>query len=119
MLINLSNHPSSNWSAKQLNAALQYGKITDIVFPDVDPMGDEEYIEELSSTYLQNILPFATSNKVTVHIMGEMTFCFSLSNKLRHYSIICIASTSERIIKEIDSGKKEVTFQFKRFRKYV
>ena len=30
----------------------------------------------------------------------------------------CVASTSERLVKEFENGKKEVTFSFVQFRKY-
>ncbi|MBK8390607.1 MAG: hypothetical protein IPL23_15555 [Saprospiraceae bacterium] len=32
MLINLSNHPSANWSTNQITAASKYGDIIDIPF---------------------------------------------------------------------------------------
>ena len=119
MLINLSNHPSTSWSFQQLEAAQTYDEIVDLPFPIVDPEADETDIATLSEEYFLKIKQVSSGKKVVVHLMGEMTLSFNLIQRLKDADITCIASTSERIIKEIDSGKKEVTFQFKRFRKYV
>lgn len=35
MFINFSNHPSKLWAEEERNAALQYGTIEDLVFPQV------------------------------------------------------------------------------------
>ena len=123
MLINLSNHPSPNWPEIQLQAAIQYGKIIDLPFPEVNPAGDEEYIQTLCEEYLQKIdvicrdkaCPVST---LTVHIMGEMTFSFAMVNALQKRGITCVASTTERIASE-ENGVKKSEFRFVQFRKYI
>ena len=122
MLINLSNHPSSNWSSQQLSVAEIYGDLADLPFPAVDPSGDEKYIQSLCEEYLQkinNICRDLACNKstITVHIMGEMTFTFAILKALQKQNIECISSTTERISSEED-GLKTSEFKFVKFRKY-
>lgn len=119
MLINLSNHPSSQWNEKQLIAAKAYGDLLDIQFPVIDESGDEDYIILLVNQYMEKIMSLGTPNDLVVHLMGEMTFTFALVKKLQQNGIRCVASTSKRIVKEEVPGRKgEVIFQFERFREY-
>lgn len=119
VLINLTNHPSALWDEKQHKASHRYGEIMDIVFPAIDETGDESYIAKLADEYLEKILIIANDKNITVHLMGEQTFTFALLKRLRAQGIPCIASTTKRIVKEETAGKKkEVIFQFERFRHY-
>ena len=119
MLINLSNHPSANWSAEQKQAAeQQFGKIVDLPFPTVDPDGDEEYIETLANEYCGKVLECAKIQSITVHLMGEMTFTFALLQKLIFHGIPCVASTTRRETVEYPDGRKESFFKFVKFRCY-
>ena len=119
MLINLTNHPSSLWSDKQLEAARVYEEIIDMPFPAIDETDDETYISTLADEYHQKILDIAKENSVTVHLMGELTFTFALLKRLQEHGIPCVASTSKRMVNEETPGRKgEVIFQFERFRRY-
>lgn len=120
MLINLTNHPSALWDKAQQQAATQYGTCMDMPFPAIDSEGDENYIDQLTDEYLQKILTSADGQEteVTVHLMGEMTFVFSLLQKLQQNNIVCVASTSERISRDLGNGQKEILFKFVRFRNY-
>ena len=119
MFINLSNHPSANWSAEQRNTAeLLYGEIFDLPFPVVDPAGDEEYISSLADEYCRKILDLSDGMPVTVHLMGEMTLTFALIQRLQAVGILCVASTTERVTNETPDGHKESFFKFIQFRKY-
>ncbi len=119
MLINLSNHPYSEWQEKQKEAAKQYGETFDLPFPAIDPTGDELYIESISNKYLEKIIKLKIENKnITVHLMGEMTFTFSLIQKLHQQEIRCISSTTQRIVENTKDKKKIITFVFERFRSY-
>lgn len=118
MFINLSNHPSSEWSERQLAEAREYGDIIDIPFPAVSPWEDEAYIASLSADYLHDILSGYHPAQDVFHIMGEMCFSFSLVRKLQEKGFTCLASTSERIVTETSPGHKEVCFHFIRFRNY-
>jgi hypothetical protein len=113
MLLNLSNHPSSNWTEPQLTAA--GGKVEDLAFPQVAPDGDEAYIEQLVNDYYNKIITF--QGITAVHIMGEMTFCYKLITKLKAHNIRCLASTTKRETVE-ENGIKISKFNFVRFREY-
>lgn len=122
MLINLSNHPSTQWPAEQIDAAkLQFAQVVDLPFPQIDPVGDEAYIQILVDDYLKKIKQLATENgsdKPTVHIMGELTFCFVLVQALHNQGVDCVASTTERIVHE-ENGVKTSEFRFVKFRRYI
>ncbi|GHT14377.1 hypothetical protein FACS189426_20620 [Bacteroidia bacterium] len=119
MLINLSNHPSAQWSAEQRAAAeKQFGEIQDLPFPAVDPTGESIYIEQLAQDYLNIIAKKHFSNPLpTIHIMGEMNFTYSIVRLLQNYGFTCVSSTTERIAKE-ENGVKTSEFRFVRFRNY-
>lgn len=118
MLINLTNHPSVRWSDKQKAAAEEYGEVVDMSFPQVEASADEQFVKSLAKEYLEKIKKIVDDNPVVVHVMGEMTFTYSLVSLLKSEGIVCVASTSERIVNEFENGKKEVVFQFNRFRRY-
>jgi hypothetical protein len=119
MLINLSNHPSAAWQAAQLDAAAVYGKVIDVPFPDIDPNGDETYIQSLCEEYLERICQVMQGEPITVHVMGEVTFTHNLVNILQTKGVKCIASTTERVVNDSGNGVKEALFVFSRFRKYI
>ncbi len=118
MLLNLSNHPFSNWPPNQLQAALkQYDSIQDMDFPAIDPGWSEDEAVQLAEKYyckIRKMDPFPAA----VHLMGELTFTFALVQKLKAAGIPCVASTTERIIKFEQDGTKNSTFHFVRFRAY-
>lgn len=118
--INLSNHPSSSWSEKQLAAAHKYGEILDIDFPQIEDSCDEEEIRTLVSVYCTKIIntTHGESEGVTIHIMGEMTFTYALVKELTLMGYTCVASTSKRIVEEHGDGTKTVKFEFCKFRRY-
>ena len=122
MLINLSNHPSANWSSEQLDAARVYGSIIDMPFPNIAPAGDGEYIQSLCEEYLRKIDGTCKDvacnvSTIAVHIMGEMTFTFAMVKALQGKGTTCIASTTERVTKE-ENGVKTSEFRFVSFRNY-
>jgi RNase P subunit RPR2 len=118
MLLNLSNHPSNNWPENQRSAALQYGEIIDMPFPNISPNATQEEIETLAQEYLEQIKNMAQHQQVTVHLMGELTFCFNLVQLLKREGIPCVASTTERIAVEAEDGSKTSQFKFVQFRPY-
>jgi hypothetical protein len=116
MLINLSNHPTTKWSTAQQSTAEYYyhHTIEDIPFPDINPEWNKDEIGRLATEYRDTIL---LKNPAAVHIMGEMTFTYALVTLLKDAGIKCIASTTDRIVEEVD-GKKVATFRFVQFREY-
>jgi len=122
MLINLSNHPSDLWSRKQINSAVKkFYSVLDIPFPDINPKFSHKDIKILSEKYYKkiiNILKKSKDAKNAVHIMGEMTFSFCLISMLLKSNVICVASTTKRITKELKNGTKYSKFNFVKFRRY-
>ena len=116
MLLNLTNHPSTQWGAKQLAAATeQYSSVEDMAFPSIAPMSSSDEVEALARTYAEQI---AARKPQAVHLMGEMTFTCYLVALLQRAGIACIASTSERVVLEEANGKKTIVFDFQQFRAY-
>lgn len=120
LLINISNHPVSLWSEKQIEAAKVFGNLIDMPFPDISPLSDENEIDKQSENYKNRIMSMKDKDvKVSVHLMGEMTFTYSLARKLIENDIDCYASTSKRMVSYNDDGDKVTHFEFARFRKYT
>lgn len=118
LLINLSNHPSVDWGAQQREAAEMYGEIEDMTFPAIPPEAGEREITDLAEEYVARIEERAETRDVTVHIMGEMTFCYAVITRLQSLGIPCLSSTTRRQITEAADGVKEVHFDFETFREY-
>ncbi len=122
MLINLTNHPYNDWSDKQkLAAKSRYGYVVDISFPEIAPQLTKQKVLEISKHYAKlciDELRDDSLNDKAVHIMGEMTFCYQVISMLKRQEIKCIASTSNRIVRELPNSTKEVIFNFVRFREY-
>lgn len=122
MLINFSNHPSTQWTELQLKAAEKYGHVFDFPFPFVDPMAEPFQIEILAETYeikLRHVLASENTGLSAVHIMGELNFCFALVDRLQKAGITCLASTTQRSATGHSDGSKTSKFGFVRFREYV
>lgn len=118
MFINISNHPSSDWSEEQLDAARKYGDVVDMPFPAVFAEEDETYISSLAKEYAEMMISRYDPRQDVFHVMGEMCFSFALIRLLQQAGFVCVASTSERIVREEEPGHKEVFFNFVRFRQY-
>ncbi len=117
-LINFSNHPSHLWSEKQKEAALLLGIVEDLPFPMVDEEASEGDVKCLALEFLGKVKSLGNAEEITIHIMGEQTFCFYFICEAKKNGYTCIASTSKRIVTDKANGQKEVTFQFCKFREY-
>lgn len=119
IFINLSNHPSTLWSQEQLQAANKFGACIDIPFPMVAPDASKEQVASLAEEYFNKIKEVSKGIKeITVHLMGEMTFVYSLLRLLHKAGIRTVASTTERQTKDLGNGQKESQFRFVQFRDY-
>lgn len=119
LFLNLSNHSSDKWSEAQLDAARAYGEVVDMPFPEIDPGATTEEIHRLAEEYADRITSsYLGRDLMTVHIMGEMTFCFRLVTLLHARGVRCVASTTQRKTSELADGKKESIFEFQEFREY-
>lgn len=115
MLLNLTNHPSKQWSAKQHDHAVEfYKEVIDLPFPQISPVLDSTSLDMLVDEYEIKIRQISP---VAVHIMGEMTFAFRLIQRLKSVGILCIASTTERITEQVENTKTS-HFEFVQFRAY-
>lgn len=117
VFLNLSNHPSALWGREQLRAAGTYGQVVDMAFPSICPEISAEEVQKLADEYLTKVLEYTVNANVTVHIMGELTFTFIMVRMLQEHGILCVASCSERIVRE-ENGEKISRFEFVRFRNY-
>ena len=125
MLLNISNHPSVNWTKEQHDAAvLQYGGIGDQAFPHIAPDATAEMVYQLAEQYATHIIhniEYANTlddSVKAVHLMGEMTFVFALVGLLQKAGITVVCSTTQRTVLEEKDGKKTAQFQFVQFRQY-
>lgn len=116
MLVNFTNHPFSGWKESQQNTAIQqYGKVVDVPFPHINPSADELDIKQGARQALEEIIALQPD---AVHIMGEMNFTFQMVFFLMKEGIPCIASTTERIVKDLPDGTQISEFNFVKFRPY-
>lgn len=118
MFINFSNHPSKNWSKKQIEQAQQYGEIFDISFPNVPPTYTKSQISTMAKKYVYEILE---KNPKCVLCQGEFSLAYSVISLLKEKNIKVVAACSERNVTEvITDGKcsKQVVFEFVGFREY-
>ncbi len=120
MFINLSNHPSSEWSEEQMAAAVAIGgEVVDIPFPYVDPNADEDEIDRLGYKCVERIVLVGGLGGQIVHVMGEMTLTHDIVQRLHYLRVRCLASTTERHVTTNPDGSTTSTFRFVRFRDYV
>jgi len=130
MLINLSNHPLPKWSENQRQAAeQQFGRIVDLPFPVVPTDAGLEQVVQLVEAHVEKCLQIISENdqsagaekgnKNAIHIMGEMTFVYQFVKKMSEQGILCVASTTKRIVEEKPDGTKLSRFEFVRFRPYT
>lgn len=118
LFINFSNHPSCHWGDVQRAAAEKYGEICDLPFPVVDGQSSEEEVSHLADNFVAKIVLMGKPERITVHIMGEMTFTFMVVTRLKELGVRCVASTTERKVTYTSDGVKQTEFSFVRFREY-
>lgn len=131
MLINLSDHPAAKWSRTQREAAeQQFGSVEDMPFPVIDPTASLEDVARVAREYadtceqrLNTAADGGTESRPTsgahaVHLMGEFTFTYLFVKEMEERDILCIASTTERIVTDNPDGSKTTVFQFVQFRPY-
>lgn len=116
IFINLSNHPSGEWNEPQLLAAKKLGEIVDIPFPQIPPEASTMDVGKIAELYLELITVY--KDIAAVHLMGEMTFTFSLVKLLQRNGIKVLASTTKRNSVNNHDGSRTVVFEFVQFREY-
>jgi hypothetical protein len=126
LFINLSNHPTSKWSTEQLNAV--YGlfgenpRILDMGFPIINPNYHTETVGALAEEFVEKITELSNPQNIIVHVMGEMSFVFTIVSRLKNLGVRCCVSTTNRVVEEVvkpdGSTEKVAIFKFVRFRDY-
>ena len=120
VFINLSNHPSGKWDEEQKKAAMHYGEIIDIPFPEIPAQADEREVEELADQYLDQILQYKCG---AVMVQGEFTLTYRLIKLLAEKQITTLAACSERNTEETvnpdGSTSKKTIYRFVRFRRFT
>lgn len=119
LLINCTNHPFSEWSDGQIEAAAKWGKIKDFPFPQVSPFATSDEVDALAESLVSQIIEYHPDAAI---VQGEMTLCYALVSKLKNNGIPTFAATSERktVVKKDSSGNtiKTSLFEFAAFREY-
>lgn len=118
LLLNLSNHPYNEWGERQREAARIYGDCQDMPFPQIDAAATTADICTVARKIADEIRPFVLKYDLTVHLMGEMGFTYSLLSLLQRMGVRCIYSTSQRLAEALPDGSKRSEFRFERFREY-
>ncbi len=116
MLLNLSNHPSSDWPATQLEFALKnWNKVEDLPFPNIDPNWNTDRVLQEAEIFVAMI---RKTDPTAVHLMGELCFCFHLCRLLKEAGLRVVASTTQRKASIDARGNKTSTVEFVQFRDY-
>lgn len=125
LFINLSNHPSAKWSAKQIDAAKEVAdEVVDFAFPNVDPYANEGKIEIMAMDLLTDVedlcnIVGASFSHATICIAGEFSLVIQfikLCENLR-VGFDVVVATSERNTVINKDGSKTVRFDFVQFRR--
>ena len=124
MFINYSNHPSDRWSEEQIKAAeKEYGRITDLPFPNVEVSFTRDEIHKLAEKEAEKIIGLLSESPEENAVMcqGEFTLCFSVVSMLQKAGIRAVSAVTERITEEtMENGEsvKKSIFRFAGFREY-
>lgn len=113
--LNLSNHPSHEWSAAQRDSAMAFAPvIVDRPFPSVDPRATVADVQALARREVTEIAEGCTHALVT----GELTLTFALIREMRVLGVECLAATGPRIVHTAADGSRISRFEFHGFRPY-
>ena len=119
MLVNFSNHASETWSEKQYEAAMAYGGVIDISFPEVPAEADESEISIIADNSFFRIM---SENPTAVLVQGEMSLSFAVVRRITAAGIPVICACSKRccetVLREDGSTERKSVFKFIRFREY-
>ena len=119
MFLNITNHKSSMWQKKQIEAANVYGEIIDYPFTEINPYSTTEDISRLTRKTVSKIIAMKPAACL---IAGEWSLTFQLVDGLLKAGIKVLAACSER--KTIEQKNTDGTltktaqFDFVQFREY-
>lgn len=142
ILINISNHPSKDWSTEQKKS---WDNIIDIPFPNVNPFADHLDIYDMAGDLFTSIVHMLYKNYrkgkrgytskepeknialvkklfrgVTFHVAGELSLFFALCRFIHYHDGIIVIACTERQVTEIiqkdGSVEKRAFFVFRQWR---
>ena len=121
VFINLSNHPSTAWSAEQTAAAeAMVGEgIVDVQFPAVEAMASTSEVAKMAADLVEKI---KNLNPGAVMCQGEMSLTFEVVRLLKSEGIKTYVACSNRETVETQDKDgntvKTAVFRFQQFREY-
>ena len=120
MFLNFTNHPSGAWSQAQRQAALAYGQIVDMPFPDVPPQLSAAQTAALAGDAAARILALAPD---CVLCQGEMTLTCEVVRLLQAAGVPVVAACSARCVTTRTDADgcthRTAEFRFVQFRPYI
>lgn len=123
MLINLSNHPLSTWSAPQRDAAVALGHGPPADFPESMPIVPPEATTSEVATLADRVVDRAREfGAAAAHVAGEFTLTVALVQRLEAAGIPCyVATTARDVVEREDPAggtRRESVFRFVAWRRY-
>ena len=120
MFVNLSNHPSKEWSQAQLLAAEEVGgEVMDVPFPDISPAASLDEVRLQARGLASRIMEL---HPVAAMVHGEPVLVCQTVRLMEAAGIRCYAATTRRIVTEEKAGegvtRKTSHFEFVQFRPY-
>ena len=117
MLLNISNHPSHQWSEKQLQAAIaDWNGVIDYQFPAVPASASTADVIKMAEGIVEDLHSNESYADVTaILIQGEFSLVINLANMLKGVCEIVVATSERNTILNPD-GSKTVKFDFCQFR---
>ena len=119
MFLNVTNHKSSMWQQKLIDAARIYGEIVDYPFPYIEANYTNEDISRLARETISKIIAMKPA---VCMVAGEFSLTFQLIEGLLNAGIKVVITCSER--KTIEQKNPDGTltktayFDFVQFREY-
>jgi hypothetical protein len=118
MFFNISNHPTTKWSAEQANAAMALGgELRDIQFPNVPTLATTAAVSALA-----DMLAAQVGDNDVAMVQGEFTLVYATLARLRARGIRVVAACTERKVQEVAKSdgtvEKTAIFAFATFRDY-
>lgn len=119
VFLNISNHPSEDWSQEQKQAALALGRLVDYPFPPVRPEADPEEIRELAGKVCRDLEKYSD---FVAMVQGESTLTYEIVRRIKEQGCTAVAACTAREanvhMRDDGSAVKESVFRFVRFREY-
>lgn len=113
LFVNLSNHPSGDWSTAQRDACLALAtELVDVPFPHVDPD-----LEDLSSM-ADGLLDQVPDGCTHALVQGELVLVTELVRRLQGRGVRCWAATTARDMVQAPDGSRTYRFAFVKLRAY-